>query len=404
VRRLGVLLLAASAGAGPEAAVGLNEEGLERLHAGRAHDALASFEAALALLPGDRTLARNTAAALAAVAEERLGAGADPWAAAALLDRAVSLHPERSRYRLLRARARAADGSWAGRASATEDLALVLEADPDHVEALVHLAHLAWLDRRLEEAVRLLGRARALRPADGDIRERAERAEREMQVEAAFSELESPVVRVRYGPAIARAAAERVLTLCEEARSRLSNRFRHWPETRVSVTLYAPGELRSATGVHAWVAGLSDGTIRLTVRDGTSPDALRATVSHEITHHLVRDLAPRAPIWLHEGLAQLAEERSVAQAHARLRAGSPPRAADLDANVLAERDPQRVARFYDTALGFTAYLLELQGDAGMRRLLDGLRSQGDAALVIREIHGASRDELFARWLDRLRAG
>jgi hypothetical protein len=200
---------------------------------------------------------------------------------------------------------------------------------------------------------------------------------------------------VRYSPEIPREQAQEVLVLCEEARGRLAAAYTSYPP-RIVVTLYTPGEFRSATDLHGWVAGLSDGTIRLTV--GRKPDlaALRATIYHELTHHIVREIAPKTPVWLHEGLAQVEEGRSPQEAEARLRRAGRLPDGFLSAEVLRQNDPRKVALFYDAALAFTRFLDDGQRGA-VQRLLREIGAGKEEAAAFRETFGDSREALFARW-------
>lgn len=351
------------------------------------------------LEPGVPVLERNLAAALAQWAEERRAARR-PADAVLLLERAVRLHPTRLSYRVLLGRARFEAGDDRLRAAAREDFAEVLAKDPDHLDALVNLGEIEYLARELEAAAGRFRRALALRPGDRDIAERLARAERELEVERSFAELAGAWFLVRYSPAIPVERAQAVLVLCEEARGRLSAAYGSYPP-RIAVTLYTPGEFREATDLHGWVAGLSDGTIRLTV--GKRPDeaALRATITHELTHHIIREIAPHAPVWLHEGLAQIEEGKSAAKAEERLRgAGTLPDTL-LSAEILRQNDPGKVALFYDTALAFTRHLDDAQKGA-IARLLREIGAGKDEATAFREAFGDTREKIFERWRNGLR--
>jgi len=390
------------AGAGVAEAIPFNEAGLDLLAKGRAVEAVRAFRAARVRSPESSILRRNLAAALAAVAGLRR-AKRKPVEAVELLDEAVRLHPERLRYRWLRGCARFEAARAADFFFARNDFRFVLERDPDQVVALRYLGQIAYLERRLDEAIRLWRRARALQPDDPQLAARLERAERERRVEAAFETLEDRTFRLRYAPEVSRSRAGRMLQICEEAYGDLSRKFDTYPE-RIVVILYTPQQFRSALRVHAWVAGVSDGTIRIAVPAGGGEQRLRATLYHELTHHLVRGVAPRAPPWLQEGLAQLAEGKSAAAAASRLRRGRMPPESSLSIGVLQTSDPRIVAGFYDLALAFTSYLQSLQGDAGITRLLGELGRGTGMGEALRAVFGASRSTLFARWAERLRTG
>jgi protein kinase len=389
--------------ADPPEIVVLNERGIAHLLAGRPADAVRCFEQAReARRPDHPILKRNLAAALASLAEERRRASS-PLDAVDLLRKAVDLHPERLRYRVLLGRARFEGGRDVDRLLAAEDFEWVLERDPDHLDALVNLGQIRYLERELADAEGHWRSALELRPSDPDVRARLAKAQRERKVEKSYESLMSASFRVRYAPTISAERAASVLRLCEEAYGDLTKRFETYPGLIV-VTLYPPAEFRSATRMYGWVAGLSDGTIRITVGPATSNASLRATIYHELTHHLIRSHAPRVPVWLHEGLAQIAEGKSADRAVARLRRLGDLEVSELSAEVVRLRDPQQVSRFYDLAVSFTQYLLELQGYPGFLRVFVALREGQSETEALRTVYGSPRAGLFRQWREtRLRA-
>jgi hypothetical protein len=394
MRRLAAYAVAAwlsgrEAVADADPAVRLNEEGIAHLRADRSEEAVRAFEAALAARPGAAAVEHNLALALAESAARR------PGDAIALLERAVRLHPSRLRYRVLLGCARFEGGDDLQRAAARDDFAFVLERDPDHFEALVRLGRIRYLERDLEEAARLWRHALALRPGDAEVAAWLARAVRERDVESSFAELPATHFLVRHSAEIPVERAQEVLVLCEEARGRLSALYGSYPP-RIVVTLYTPEEFQSATDTHGWVAGLSDGTIRLTVRRQTETRALGATIAHELTHHILREIAPRTPVWLHEGLAQLEEGKDAREAEARLRGVPAVPESILSAAVLGQRDPRKAALFYDVALAFTSFLREGQREA-IPRLLRELKAGKEEADAFREAFGETREAAFDRW-------
>ena len=160
-------LLALAVRADSPEIVAQNEAGIAHLHDGRPADAVASFEQALEAQPQSRLLKRNLAAALAALAEKRRDTR-EALGAIDLLDRAAQLHPERLRYRVLLGRVRVEGGRDSGRQLAREDFTFVLERDPDHLDSLVNLGQLDYMERRLDQHNGLLRggarRTRADRP------------------------------------------------------------------------------------------------------------------------------------------------------------------------------------------------------------------------------------------------
>jgi len=385
----------------PLAAVAANERGIAHLLADRVGPACDAFRQAHDLLPEDPMVARNLAAARAARGVESMRARRMEDALRDFVS-AAELHPSRLRYRILVSRARIGLGRDGDLLTARDILVRVLELDPDHLEALVLLAGLDYRDRRLEEGATRLQQANALRPHDARIREQLARMKRERNVERQYQSLVGSVFVIRYSPKIPIERAESVRGMCEQAWTEICGRMGHYPERQLVVTLYPPDEFRETTGLHGWVAGVSDGSIRLTVSNRTTDRALRATLSHELTHHVVRDLAARTPVWLHEGLAQLFEGRDPERASARLRRIQRLDERELDRSILNERDSSRVARYYDLTLAFTHFLEARSGDRGIQDVLRALRDGVRVDQSILKAYGATRSELFDAWLQQLR--
>jgi len=380
----------------PRAAVAANERGIAHLLADRVGPACDAFLQAYELLPNDRTVARNLAAARVARGIQSVRARR-PEQGIRDYRSACQLHPERLRYRILLARASIDLGRDGDLLTARDELVAVIEKDPEHLEALVLLAGLDYRARRLEDGTRGLERARSLRPHDARIAEQLTRMRRERDVERKYKSLPGSVFVVRYAPNIPLQRAEAVRGMCEQAWTEICGRMGHYPEGQFVVTLYPPRDFQAATRLHGWVAGVSDGTIRLTVTAGTENDALGATLAHELTHHVVRDLATRTPVWLHEGLAQLFEGRDPGGANRRLRGAKHLEERELDRSILSERNASRVSRFYDLTLAFTHFLVERSGDRGIQEVLRSIREGTRLDVAIRKAYGTSRSELFAAW-------
>jgi len=399
----GLRVEARAAGDPPQEAAALNEQALASLRSGDPDAAVRLLERAEALVPDEPAVRRNLAAALVATAG-RLPLPASADRARMLLDRAIELHPSRLDYRYRRAALRVQMGRDAERFFARDDLVRVLAGDPDHRASLVLLGSIAWIERDLEEAVLLWSRALELDPDDAELRARLALARRELETERDYDSLRGQHFVIRHAPAIPAGFAAGVLTLAETAWGDLCPRFGYYPEDEIVITLYPGTELQQALRLHRWVGGVSDGTIRLRVPPGASPADLRAVLRHEFTHHLLRRVAPGTPPWLHEGLACMAEGRSRTAAEARLYGAEDLRAAELDLAVAGESDPGRARRFYDLAFAFTSWLHAQGGDSLILGILDDLAHGLTAEESLQRRLGAGRDELFARWRERLRAG
>ena len=145
-------------------------------------------------------------------------------------------------------------------------------------------------------------------------------------------------------------------------------------QDRLLVIWLSPKRYRGAAP--EWSSGLYDGRVRILVSEGSGvDDALRATLRHELTHAVLHALDGRLPTWLHEGLAQRSEGRSVEAVRARLRRQElTVDAAALAADWTAWTDADRLAEAYGLALSFVVWLEERYGSSAIPSLLLGLRA------------------------------
>jgi tetratricopeptide (TPR) repeat protein len=288
----------------------------------------------------------------------------------------------------------------AGRADeAVEPLERAVLADARLTARLL----LARLYDQRDEAPRALAHLRAVvaaDPARADARQLLEKIERERQAEADFRRLTTPRFIIKYRPAREREARHLLPPLLDAASERVSAQLGYRPLHRVTVVLYEDAQFRHVAGVHPWVAGLFDGKIRLPLgSEPASTAALERLLAHEYAHAVVHDLSRgRAPRWLQEGLAQVAEGA---------RAGGPPHAPDtldlaaVDA-LIASADPVRARLGYDVALWIVQDLLGRGGPLAMRALLTRLGMGEPVAAVVPSVYGLRLGELESHWRQRLR--
>jgi len=121
--------------------------------------------------------------------------------------------------------------------------------------------------------------------------------------------------RIRYDASLAEARAgyvDRVAGYLEEARSRLGSWLGVYPAEPVHVLLYGKAAYLRAHG-HRFsfrTVGFFDGRIHV-VSAAHPAGELRALLHHEYTHALFRErVGSDRPLWLNEGLAEVAERRS----------------------------------------------------------------------------------------------
>lgn len=381
-----------------------NRAGVEAYEARRFDEAIAQFEQARQWVPGEGAFTRNLARAYHArgvehrgakrlrEAEEdgRVAAGLEPaepvfshFLAGTLID--LDRLGE-ARSMLLHARARSPE------APAIPEL----------------LGRLDYLEEDLDEAVRQLDAALALHSEPpAALLEFHAKVKREAAVERGFyKDVRGPFI-VKFDDREFRGVGLSLLGMLDRISRDLRGRFAQPLPGRLTVVLYTREDYASATLAHGWTGALYDGKIRLPVRNFASAGPLiEATLAHEMTHWFIRSAAPRCPLWLNEGLAQMAEGGPAADRAVALlrRAKSEKRLVPLAAipeDWASIADGSLVALYYAQSLAFTRFLRDRYGDGAIRELLDEFRTKQETAAAVERVFHRSLADLEADWLDTL---
>jgi len=107
----------------------------------------------------------------------------------------------------------------------------------------------------------------------------------------------------------------------EKARGELYKQLQARPTRIITVVVYTDDQYQEVS-VHSWARAYYDGKIRIAVRPNTSlQQSMRADLRHELTHAFLFELFPKAPLWVHEGYAQLMDGHSVLIARGKFRNG-----------------------------------------------------------------------------------
>jgi tetratricopeptide (TPR) repeat protein len=105
--------------------------------------------------------------------------------------------------------------------------------------------------------------------------------------------------------------AEAILETLEEAYLELGSELAYYPDVSVPVLLYSQRDFSAITNSPDWAGAVYDGKIRLPIGGMQQMhDQLAAVLYHEYAHVLVHFLTNgNVPVWLNEGLAELAGRR-----------------------------------------------------------------------------------------------
>ncbi len=105
--------------------------------------------------------------------------------------------------------------------------------------------------------------------------------------------------------------ATTILETLEDAYTELGSDLNYYPDVRVPVLLYTRRDFSAVTRSPDWAGAVYDGKIRLPIGGMQKMnDQLVALLYHEYSHVLLHFLTNRqVPVWLNEGLAELAGRR-----------------------------------------------------------------------------------------------
>ncbi len=300
-----LVALAAAVPARSDEVEELARRGLELLEADRVGEALAVFESALQLAPGEPGLRRGAAIALARLGRSALEASRLDEAIARFQlalgywqdDPELNLWLGVAHYR--------ADHFFAAR----NEFQHVLRHRPEDPTALAYVGYAYYREDRLRQAEEFLGRAAARSPDDAQLTRWLDRTRAERRVWETYSSLEDDHFTVRFPEADDAPRARFVLDLLADAYVRVGNDLGLYPDGTLIVFAYGGTDFRRITGTSPWIQGLYDGKVRLSIDEPVDEAELGRLLAHEYSHALLHRLAPGTPAWLEEGLAQLEEGR-----------------------------------------------------------------------------------------------
>lgn len=188
-----------------------------------------------------------------------------------------------------------------------------VRAAPDSPDAHTMLGYAQFASDHTREAVASWKRSLELRP-DSAVKQLLAKAQREENVETDFTQRESSHFVLHYeGKQTSDTLRGQIITVLESDYDDLVRDLGNPPRDNILVTLYTEQAFFDVTHAPSWSGAINDGKLRIPISGLSSmtPELARV-LKHELAHSFINYLSGgRCPPWLHEGIAQLLEPKSL---------------------------------------------------------------------------------------------
>ena len=257
---------------------------------------------------------------------------------------------------------------------------------------------------RTRDATLSWERSLELRP-DDRIEAYLAKARRELSAEANFSEKDTGRFTLRYeGSATKTTLRQQIISTLEKDYDDLSSELGISPSQNIPVILYTEQAFFDVTQAPSWTGALNDGKLRIPVQglDFINPE-LAHVLKHELAHSFINQAsAGRCPQWFNEGIAQLAEGRSLQMSGPQLaiiyKSDSQLPLKMLERSFMRFSTNQAIIS-YNEALAATVYIRDSYGMSDVRRLLEHLAQGGSMEDALQDVLHMDYDH-FERELTR----
>jgi tetratricopeptide (TPR) repeat protein len=184
---------------------------------------------------------------------------------------------------------------------------------PSSPDAYTMLGYAQFASDRTKDAVTNWKRSLELRP-DPAVQQFLAKAQREQTVESDFAQGESSHFVLHYeGKQTSEALRGQILAALESDYDDLVRDLGNPPRDNILVTLYTEQAFFDVTHAPTWSGAINDGKLRIPISGLSSmTPELAHVLKHELAHSFITQLSGgRCPPWLHEGIAQFLEPKSL---------------------------------------------------------------------------------------------
>ncbi len=188
-----------------------------------------------------------------------------------------------------------------------------VRAAPDSPDAYTMLGYAQFASDHTKDAIASWKRSLELRP-DAKVEQFLAKAQREQTVESDFAQGESSHFVLHYeGKQTNEAFRAQILAVLEADYDDLARDLGNPPRDNILVTLYTEQAFFDVTHAPGWSGAINDGKLRIPISGLTSvTPELAHVLKHELGHSFITQLSGgRCPPWLHEGIAQFLEPKSL---------------------------------------------------------------------------------------------
>lgn len=265
-----------------------------------------------------------------------------------------------------------------------------VQVAPDSADSYNALGYACFGADRTRDAIVAWERSLELRP-DARVEQYLAKARRELNAEADFSEHDTGRFTLRYeGSATKDTLRRQIIATLEKNYDDLANQLGIVPRQNIAVVLYTEKAFFDVTQAPSWTGAVNDGKLRIPVQglDFISIGLARV-LKHELAHSFINQAsAGRCPQWLNEGIAQIAEARSL-DARGYLLAQTYKSESHMPMQALERSfmgfSGGRAALAYDQSLAATVYIRDTYGMSDIRRLLEHLAQGGSLEEAMRDV-------------------
>ena len=291
---------------------------------------------------------------------------------------------------------------------AENNLLLAVQLLPETAEPLRLLVDHYYRAGQLPEAAAALQRLLQLVPEDVANRERLERIQREIGVEADMVRDVNSIFSIKFDESVHAELADRFVDILQDAYAEQGSLLDYYPQKTIQVILYTRDDYDMTTGAPAWSAGRFDGKIRMPISmKHVGRVDFGNILRHEYNHFIAQQLSRgKAPAWFYEGLAMIAAERAsltLKYLPSAVRSGGLMDFKGLEKSF-DRLDAKSAYLAYEHSYSFVRYLLQQFGWHTLRDILSnfgrGLDVNAAFASVFNDF-GLDFEKLQSEWIASL---